>query len=253
MPPERLRRETDARLTPPSDRAPGRDIPTTPRLTRVLALAAEEALGFQQPHIDTEHLLLGLLREPEGVAAAVLADLGLTLEATRPQVGRLCGREYQGGLIQATPPAPAAPVPPAAPPRSFRLPDAKARADSFTDDRLRELERTVWEQQIYLGALTGVLAGLGLAALYWPGRPAALGESAFAGLLLGGLTSASGRPWLGAVVWMAVGVLFGPVMGQPPLGTYIGRVFGAMLGFYVGISVVRRPPGRRKHSRWPGL
>src|SRR5262245_12858017 len=61
---DRLRRETEGRITPSIDRAPGRDVPTTPRLSRVLTLTVEEAAGFGQPHADTEHLLLGLLREP---------------------------------------------------------------------------------------------------------------------------------------------------------------------------------------------
>src|SRR5262249_36861971 len=152
----------------PIDRAPGRDVPTTPRLSRVLTLTVEEAAGFGQPHADTEHLLLGLLREPEGVAAEVLAALGVTLEAARAEVARRCGCEYRGGLVQADLPAPApAPLPVAAPRANrFRLRGAAAGEPTALDDRVRELERAFWEQQVFLGALAGLLAGLAGAALY---------------------------------------------------------------------------------------
>ena len=57
-----------------------------PRTRRVLALAQEEAAGFNHSFIGTEHLLLGLLREEQGLAAQTLTTLGLTLADARATV-----------------------------------------------------------------------------------------------------------------------------------------------------------------------
>jgi ATP-dependent Clp protease ATP-binding subunit ClpC len=59
----------------------------TERARLVVVLAQEEARAFDHHHIGTEHLLLGLLREEEGVAARVLGSLDITIEAVRDQVG----------------------------------------------------------------------------------------------------------------------------------------------------------------------
>ena len=61
-------------------------MPFTPRVKRVLALAAEEAKLFDHTYIGTEHILLGILREGYGVAARVLKNLGVDLEATRAEI-----------------------------------------------------------------------------------------------------------------------------------------------------------------------
>ena len=63
-------------------------IPYTPRVKKVLALAAKEAKALNHTYVGTEHILLGLLREGDGVAARVLTNLGLNLETTRQQVLR---------------------------------------------------------------------------------------------------------------------------------------------------------------------
>ena len=59
---------------------------------RVLTLAREEAQSFNHHYIGTEHVLLGLLREQQGLAAQVLSTLGVELEATRATVERDMGR-----------------------------------------------------------------------------------------------------------------------------------------------------------------
>lgn len=64
------------------------DIPPTPRVRKVLALAAKEAKALNHTYIGTEHILLGLLREGEGVAARVLRNLGVDLETARQEVLR---------------------------------------------------------------------------------------------------------------------------------------------------------------------
>lgn len=64
------------------------NIPYTPRVKKVLALAGKEAKNFQHSYIGTEHVLLGLLREGEGVAARVLKNLEVDLERARSEVMR---------------------------------------------------------------------------------------------------------------------------------------------------------------------
>ena len=59
----------------------------TDRARRVAVLAQEEARLLRHDHIGTEHILLGLIREGEGVAAKALESLGISLEAVREQVG----------------------------------------------------------------------------------------------------------------------------------------------------------------------
>jgi hypothetical protein len=62
------------------------NIPYTPRVKKVLALAAKEAKQLQHTYVGTEHILLGLLREGDGVAARVLKELGLHTDETRQNV-----------------------------------------------------------------------------------------------------------------------------------------------------------------------
>ena len=65
------------------------DINLTPRAKRVIELAVEEARRLGHNYIGTEHLLLGLVREGEGIAAGVLESLGVNLEKVRAQVVRV--------------------------------------------------------------------------------------------------------------------------------------------------------------------
>ena len=64
-------------------------IPFTPRAKEVLRLALSEAQHLGHDYIGTEHVLLGLIREKDGVAARALADAGADLERTRAEVARL--------------------------------------------------------------------------------------------------------------------------------------------------------------------
>ena len=61
----------------------------TERARKVILLAKEEAKRFNHDYMGTEHILLGLIREGEGVAAAVLQNLGLSPEAVRMEVEKL--------------------------------------------------------------------------------------------------------------------------------------------------------------------
>mmetsp|Transcript_16289 Transcript_16289/g.26883 ORF Transcript_16289/g.26883 Transcript_16289/m.26883 type:complete len:970 (+) Transcript_16289:60-2969(+) len=73
------------------------EIPFTPRAKRVLELSLEEARQLGQNYIGTEHLLLGLIREGEGVAARVLENLGVDLAKVRKEVLRLQGETVEVG------------------------------------------------------------------------------------------------------------------------------------------------------------
>ncbi len=68
------------------------DASFTPRAQQVLVFARQEAIGYNQSFVDTEHLLLGLIRLGQGVAVTVLQKLGLNLENTRKEVERQVGR-----------------------------------------------------------------------------------------------------------------------------------------------------------------
>ncbi|MBI2867507.1 MAG: NDP-hexose 4-ketoreductase, partial [Chloroflexi bacterium] len=65
------------------------EIGLTPRAKKVIELAVDEARRMNHNYIGTEHLLIGLLREGEGVAAGVLESLGVTLEKVRQETGRI--------------------------------------------------------------------------------------------------------------------------------------------------------------------
>jgi ATP-dependent Clp protease ATP-binding subunit ClpA len=71
------------------------EIPFTPRVQRLLELAAEEAHQLGHNYIGTEHLLLGLIRVEEGVAGRVLENLGVDLAKVRPQVMQLLGKTVE--------------------------------------------------------------------------------------------------------------------------------------------------------------
>ena len=83
----------------------GQDMQLTPRAKRVIDLAYDEARQLNNNYIGTEHLLLGLIREGEGLAGRVLNKLGVDLERTRREVILLQDSEPQGGTAAAGQPA----------------------------------------------------------------------------------------------------------------------------------------------------
>ncbi len=72
-------------------------LPQTPRAKKVIEFAIEEARNLNHNYVGTEHLLLGLLREQDGVAAQVLMNLGLKLEEVREEVLNLLGAGGESG------------------------------------------------------------------------------------------------------------------------------------------------------------
>jgi len=88
---EKIRLEIEKLVQPgPTTQIIG-DIPFTPRAKKALELAAEEARALGHNYIGTEHLLLGLIREGEGMASQVLLNLGLDLNTVRNEVMELLG------------------------------------------------------------------------------------------------------------------------------------------------------------------
>ena len=83
---ETVKRGRDARGTGP-------DLPYTSRAKKVLELAMSEARGLNHRYVGTEHLLLGLLREEKGIAAQVLINAGVDIDAARAETLRILGTE----------------------------------------------------------------------------------------------------------------------------------------------------------------
>jgi hypothetical protein len=91
---ETVRLEVENQVgTGPDEKVSG-TVPYTPRVKKVLALAAKEAKALRHTYVGTEHILLGLLREGDGVAGRVLKALGLDLNVTRQYVLRELDPNY---------------------------------------------------------------------------------------------------------------------------------------------------------------
>jgi ATP-dependent Clp protease ATP-binding subunit ClpC len=86
---EKLRNEIEKFVDPGPDEKPINNCSYTPRVRRVLDLAANEARTLKQTCIGTEHILLGLLAEGQGVAALVLRNFNVNIEVTRNTLKKL--------------------------------------------------------------------------------------------------------------------------------------------------------------------
>ena len=120
----------------------GPDLPYTSRAKKVLELAMSEARELNHSYVGTEHLLLGLLREEKGIAAQVLSDAGVNLDAARAETLRLLGTEMppQGGN---NPPQPGNTPPAATPPKG----EKKSKTPAL-DHFCRDLTQLASEQQL---------------------------------------------------------------------------------------------------------
>src|SRR6516225_10080290 len=91
---ESVRMEVEQHVGPhPKTKMVG-NIPYTPRVKKVLALAGKEAAALRQSYVGTEHILLGLLREGEGIAARVLKSLEVDPVRTRNEILKELDRNY---------------------------------------------------------------------------------------------------------------------------------------------------------------
>src|SRR5437867_6036487 len=93
----RLEVEKIVQTGPGSEMVTMGKLPQTPRAKKVIEYSIEEARNLNHNYVGTEHLLLGLLREQEGVAAQVLMNLGLKLEDVREEVLNLLGHNMESG------------------------------------------------------------------------------------------------------------------------------------------------------------
>ena len=92
----KLRLEVERLMEPGAEMITMGRLPLTPRAKRVIEYAMEESVALNHGYVGTEHLLLGLLRDPAGVAAQVLTSLGLELADLRQEVMWLLGKGDAG-------------------------------------------------------------------------------------------------------------------------------------------------------------
>jgi ATP-dependent Clp protease ATP-binding subunit ClpC len=95
---ETVRGEVEKQVgTGQDSKTPIGSIPYTPRVKKVLALAGKEAKALNHSYVGTEHILLGLLREGEGVAARVLKTLDIDIERTRQEILKELDPQFASG------------------------------------------------------------------------------------------------------------------------------------------------------------
>jgi hypothetical protein len=215
-------------------------LPKTPRAKNVIDYAVEEAKQLNHYYVSTEHLLLGLMREEEGVAFQVLWNLEVNtrdlkrevlalMEGDRPKGEQSCsGRELvrrwsraakeQGKTAQ----------------ESCSGPARNDETLSAERERIRSLERQLWNVRVLLGALVGALAG----ALF----AAQLGS--VLGLIVGGSMTAFGQRLPAALLGGAAGLLLGTSHLPTEGGGLAGLLLGALTGFL--IAEVGSPSSHRK-------
>ncbi|MFF5290766.1 Clp protease N-terminal domain-containing protein [Paractinoplanes globisporus] len=159
---EDLREQIEEIIGIGAQASPGH-LPFTPRARRVLELALREALQLGHTYIGTEHLLLGLIREGEGVAGQVLIRLGADLNRTRQQVIRLLsGNTPAAARPDAAEPAPATSGAPS-------LDDRARRTVVLAQEEARALNHNyIGTEHILLGLIhddlaVAIVEGMGIA------------------------------------------------------------------------------------------
>ncbi|HEX8286164.1 MAG TPA: ATP-dependent Clp protease ATP-binding subunit [Pyrinomonadaceae bacterium] len=100
---EAIRKEIEGRAPLREKISTSVELPLAPETKRVLAFAHEESDRLQHRHIGTEHLLLGLLREERSMAAEILYERGLRLNAVREEVSRQSGNDPRAAAKKETP------------------------------------------------------------------------------------------------------------------------------------------------------
>jgi hypothetical protein len=246
-------------------------MPLTPAATRALDYAREEATSLSHPCVGPQHLLLGVFREADSMAAHILSNLGLTLQALRQELAKLPAPENRDWMLQPQPaPGQASPGDPSArdlesivtvevlpPPileerpsiprkRRRKRPAAEEefpkpipslrlpRSDAEVD--LRVLERQLRALRFVVATCAGALLG-GV----W---------QELAGAIVGGLIGCAvvviRNNFLSVVAASAAGVLGGLLYNpEDPsracaLGGLVGLILGACLGDW---RKLRAPPG----------
>ena len=96
---EKVKREIEKLVEPGVNIGKSGDMPFTPRAKKALELSGEEARAMGHNYIGTEHLLLGLMREGEGIAAQVLQGFGLNIDKVRSEIMNLLGAGIPGPSV----------------------------------------------------------------------------------------------------------------------------------------------------------
>ncbi|HTU17351.1 MAG TPA: Clp protease N-terminal domain-containing protein [Gemmataceae bacterium] len=205
------------KILPRSPHKLSRDsLPQSPCVKQIIAEAIVDAELLEHNYVGTEHLLLSLLRQKESVAAQVLMNLGVKLEDVRGEVLRLLGCEI--------------PVE-----KSSDIPPYSTPLRPCVDrERIRSLERQLWNLRVLLGAASGAVAS----ALIWSDKGIAI-----EGLILGGIIAGLGGRLLGALAGGIVGALLASVHLPHEGGGLVGALLGALVGFL--IAEIGEPPDRR--------
>ena len=123
---ETVRMEVEKQVGTGPDQKMIGNIPYTPRVKKVLALAAKEAKALNHTYVGTEHILLGLLREGDGVAARVLKNLDVDIEQTRQEILKELDPQFCRAGGTASPAA--AEAAPEKPPREKRAKSRRPRS-----------------------------------------------------------------------------------------------------------------------------
>src|SRR5205085_5806980 len=125
------------------DRMIAGEIGLTPRAKKVIELAVDEARRLGHHYIGTEHLLLGLVREGEGIASAVLEKLGVNLDKVRTQTVQVLSQSQpaEGAAGQE----PEAPPESAAPPHSYNVPGVLRGRQLRWDYLVAQVEYPQWD------------------------------------------------------------------------------------------------------------
>ncbi|HEY7328384.1 MAG TPA: Clp protease N-terminal domain-containing protein [Gemmataceae bacterium] len=215
-------------------------LPQTPRAKKVIEYAIEEARSLNHNYVGTEHLLLGLLREADGVASQVLWNFGakfLSVQGLRAEVlkylGQVWPKEELVGAPLNLPPPPPKSLAEVWPKEEYPSTEAVRKQPlSAESEQIRSLEQQLWSVRIVWGVFAGGF--IGAQAGDFPG--------AVWGLILGGFMPLFGRYCSAPLAGCVTGILLG---GVPLPGDYGGLV-GALLGLLVGILIAASfaPPKR---------
>ena len=145
---ETVRREVGQQVGTGPDQKMTGNIPYTPRVKKVLALACKEAKALNHTYVGTEHILLGLLREGDGVAAKVLKNLDVGIEQTRQEILKELDPNFHpdadaGGVSASTtssaPPKSGSPLRVASPQPQRELLDLSKRYDVYCREQNGEV------------------------------------------------------------------------------------------------------------------
>src|SRR5438093_1585348 len=128
---ETVRMEVEKQVGTGPDQKMIGNIPYTPRVKKVLALAGKEAKAMNHTYVGTEHILLGLLREGDGVAARVLKNLDVDIEQTRQEILKELDPNFQAS--EDAPPGESAEKVPAEKKGEVKTPALKAFGRDLTE------------------------------------------------------------------------------------------------------------------------